>query len=124
MLSIFSTCILENRAPTIFGDGGQSRDFIYVDNIAQLNLLAARAPKAPGRIFNGGTGKRYSLNEIWSLLQSIAGVEIPPQYGPQRPGDIRHSQADVTQTRGDLGFEPSIDFEEGLRRTLAWYRQG
>ncbi len=124
VLSLFSRALLENRAPTIFGDGEQSRDFIYVENIARLNLLAARAPKAPGRVFNAGAGRRYSLNEIWALLQSIGDVEMPPLYGPERAGDIRHSQADITQTRNDLGFEPQIDFEEGLRRTLAWYRQG
>ena len=124
VLSLFSKALLEKRAPTIFGDGEQSRDFIYVENIARLNLLAARARQAPGRIFNGGTGRRYSLNEIWSLLQSIADLEIPAQYGPERVGDIRHSQADITHTRSDLGFEPQIDFEEGLRRTLAWYGQG
>jgi UDP-glucose 4-epimerase len=114
--------LLAGRAPTIFGDGEQSRDFIYVENIARLNLLAARSAKAPGHIYNAGTGRRQSLHAIWSLMQSIEGVKLPASHGAARAGDIRHSQADVTAARNDLGFEPHIDFEEGLRRTIAWYR--
>ena len=123
VLSLFCRALLSGRAPTIFGDGEQSRDFIYVENIARLNLLAARSAKAPGHIYNAGTGRRQSLNAIWSLMQSIEGVEIPANHGPARGGDIRHSQADVTAARSDLGFEPHIDFDEGLRKTIAWYRE-
>jgi UDP-glucose 4-epimerase len=122
-LSIFSTCLLEDRAPTIFGDGEQSRDFIYVDDIVRLNLLAASSPQAPGKVYNGGTGKRHSLNEAWSLMQAVSGVDLPARYAPPRSGDVRHSEADISLAQRDLGFEPAVDFEEGLRRTLEWYRQ-
>jgi UDP-glucose 4-epimerase len=123
VLSIFSTCLLENRSPTIFGDGEQSRDFIYVDNVVRLNILAAQSPNAPGKIYNGGTGQRRTLNETWEVMQRIAGVQIPAKHGPAREGDIRHSHADISAARRDLGFEPHVDFEEGLRRTLDWYRE-
>jgi UDP-glucose 4-epimerase len=123
VLSLFSTCVLAGRAPTVYGDGEQSRDFIYVEDIVRLNLLAASAPQAPGKVYNAGTGQRRTLNETWSLMQKLAGVDLPAQYGPARPGDVLHSQADISAARRDLGFEPSIDFEEGLRRTLEWYRE-
>jgi UDP-glucose 4-epimerase len=123
VLSLFSSCVIEGRAPKIFGDGEQSRDFIYVDDIVRLNLLAAESPKAPGKVYNGGTGKRHSLNEAWSLMQKVAGLDLPPEYAPPRLGDVRHSQADITAARDDLGFEPAIDFEQGLRRTLEWCRR-
>jgi nucleoside-diphosphate-sugar epimerase len=122
VISVFMTSLLERRSPTIFGDGEQSRDFTYVDNIVQLCLKAARASQAPGRVYNGGVGARITLNETWKLLQRIEGVEIPPDYGPPREGDVLHSQADISAARRDLGYEPTVDFEEGLRRTLAWYR--
>jgi UDP-glucose 4-epimerase len=123
VLSIFSACALERRAPTIFGDGEQSRDFIYVEDIARLNQLAARSPQAPGKVYNGGTGRCYSLNETWSVMQGLSGMELPAQYAPARSGDVRHSQADISLARSDLGFEPAIDLKEGLRRTLEWYRE-
>jgi UDP-glucose 4-epimerase len=123
VLSLFSSCLLEGRAPTINGDGEQSRDFIYVDDIVRLNLLAARSPRAPGKVYNGGTGKRHSLNETWRLMQKLAGVDLPARYGPPRSGDVLHSQADISAARTDLGFEPAIPFEEGLRRTLEWYQE-
>jgi UDP-glucose 4-epimerase len=123
VLSLFSTCVLAGRAPTVYGDGEQSRDFIYVDDVVRLNLLAAKAPQAPGKVYNGGTGKRRSLNQTWSLMQKLAGVDLPAEYGPARSGDVLHSQADMSAARRDLGFEPAIDFEEGLRRTLEWYRE-
>ena len=122
VISVFMASLLERCPPTIFGDGEQSRDFTYVDNIVQLCLKASRAPEAPGRVYNGGVGARITLNEVWKLLQRIEGVEIPPRYGPPRDGDVLHSQADISAARRDLGYEPTVDFEEGLRRTLAWYR--
>ncbi len=123
VLSLFCAAVFERRAPTIFGDGEQSRDFTFVDDIVRLNLLAADSPRAPGNVYNGGTGSRHTLNEVWAVLEKIENVEIPPTYGPPRRGDVKHSQADLTATRRDLGYEPRVSFEEGLRRTLQWYRQ-
>ena len=122
VLSIFCERVLERRAPTIFGDGGQSRDFIFVEDIARANLLAARAERAPGGLYNCGRGERVDLNEIWATLQRIEGLDLPAEYGPERAGDVRHSQADISLARADLGFEPAVGLEEGLRRTLDWFR--
>ena len=122
VLSLFIRAILERRPPTIYGDGEQSRDFTYVDDVVTLNLQAARAKGVSGRVYNGGTGGRITLNQAWELLQKFEGVQIPPQYGPPRPGDVRHSQADITAASADLGYAPSFTFEQGLRLTLEWFR--
>lgn len=123
VLSLFITALLERRAPVIFGDGEQSRDFTYVDDVAALCIQAAHAgPHVRGRVYNAGNGNRYTLNMVWDLLQKIEGVRIAPTYGPPRPGDVRHSQADITEAVRELGHAPEIGLEEGLRRTLAWYR--
>jgi nucleoside-diphosphate-sugar epimerase len=123
VLSIFMTCLLEKRSPTLFGDGGQTRDFTYVEDVAGLCIQASQATgPVSGQVYNAGNGNRYSLNETWNLLQKIEGVAIPAQYGPAREGDVRDSQADTTAARRDLGHDPKFSFEEGLRRTLEWYR--
>jgi UDP-N-acetylglucosamine/UDP-N-acetyl-alpha-D-glucosaminouronate 4-epimerase len=123
VLSLFMTAVLERRQPTIFGDGGQSRDFTYVEDVAALNLKAARAKGVSGNFYNAGNGGRITLNEAWALLQRIEGVEIPARYGPPRTGDVRDSQADTTAAVRDLGHAPQFSFEEGMRRTLEWYRK-
>ncbi|MBI1355383.1 MAG: NAD-dependent epimerase/dehydratase family protein [Acidobacteria bacterium] len=122
VLSIFADRLLAGKAPTIHGDGEQSRDFIFVENIVQANLLAARSEKAPGRLYNCGCGGRVTLNQVWDAMQRVAGVNLPASHGPDRPGDVRHSQADISLARRDLGFEPSIGFEQGMQRTLDWLR--
>ncbi len=122
VLSVFCAAVLEGRAPTIFGDGEQSRDFTYVDNVVRLNILAARSAKVQGNVYNGGVGGRYTLNHTWLLLNQIEGTRIPANYGPPRQGDVRDSQADLTAARQDLSYEPVVDFEAGLKRTLEWYR--
>jgi UDP-glucose 4-epimerase len=122
IVSLFMTALIERRAPTILGDGEQSRDFTYVDDVADLTLSAARAPGVSGRVYNGGNGNRYTLNQVWETLQKIEGVSIPAEYGPPRPGDVRDSQADITAAVRDLGHRPRFSLEEGLRRTLDWYR--
>ena len=122
VLSLFMKAVLDREAPTIFGDGEQSRDFTYVEDVAALNLKAARAPNVRGKMYNGGNGGRITLNQAWALLQKLEGVEIPPKFGPPRPGDVRHSQADTTLAVRDLGHDPQYSFEEGMRRTLEWYR--
>lgn len=122
VLSIFMKHLLARTAPTIFGDGEQSRDFTYVEDVAELCWKAARAPGIAGRVYNAGNGCRYTLNQIWALLQKMEGVEIQPRFAPPRPGDVRHSLADTTSAKRDLGHAPRFTVEEGLRRTLEWYR--
>lgn len=124
VLSIFMRRLLERRPPIIYGDGEQSRDFTYVEDVAELCWKAAQAPATivSGNVYNAGNGRRYTLNETWRLLCQMEGVDIKPEYGPPRPGDVRHSQADTTAAVRDLGHAPRFSFEEGLRRTLEWYR--
>ena len=123
VLSLFMKALIEGKSPTIFGDGEQSRDFTYVEDVAALVWKAAQAKGVGGKVFNAGNGNRYTLNQTWDLLQKIAGREIPALYGPPREGDVKHSQADTTLARLELGHDPQFTFEEGLRRTFAWYRQ-
>ena len=122
VLSLFIKAVVERSSPTIFGDGEQSRDFTYVEDVVDLNLKAARAPGVSGKVYNGGNGGRITLNEAWRLVQQIEGVAIQANYGPSRPGDVHDSQADITSAVADLGHAPRFSFEEGLRLTLAWYK--
>src|SRR5688572_307933 len=123
VLSIFMSCILERRSPTIFGDGKQSRDFTYVEDVVQLLLKASRAPASvSGKVYNAGNGHRFTLNQVWETLQRITGVSLPAKYGPERAGDVRHSQADISAAVRDLGHAPRYSLEEGLRQTFEWYR--
>jgi nucleoside-diphosphate-sugar epimerase len=122
VLSIFLTCLIDGRRPTIYGDGEQSRDFTYVEDVVGVLMKAATASGISGKVFNAGNGNRYTLNETWNLLQKIEGVKLPPTYAPSRPGDVRHSQADVTAAVNELGHRPRFSFEQGLRLTLDWYR--
>ena len=122
VLAKFCTSFLEDTQPVVFGDGEQTRDFTYVENAVQANLLACEAPSASGRVFNVGTGGRISLNTVLAALQKITGKNLESKYEPAREGDIRDSQADISQAKNFLGYEPQVDFEEGLIRTLEWYR--
>ncbi|MGA2273735.1 MAG: SDR family oxidoreductase [Bryobacteraceae bacterium] len=122
VLSIFLRCAIERRAPVIFGDGEQSRDFTFVEDVAELNLKAARARNVSGKVYNAGNGSRITLNQAWRLVQELEGIRIPPEYGPPRAGDVRDSQADITSAVRDLGHAPQFAFEQGMRRTLEWYR--
>src|ERR1700733_7504140 len=99
VLSLFLKALIERRSPTIFGDGEQTRDFTYVEDVTALCLKAACAPGVAGQVYNAGNGNRYSLNSVWDLLQKIEGVSLPPNYGPPREGDVRDSQADTTAAR-------------------------
>jgi nucleoside-diphosphate-sugar epimerase len=124
VLSLFMAAILGSYAPTIFGDGVQSRDFTFVEDVVALNIKAAEAPShVSGRMYNAGNGGRITLNEAWALLEKIEGVRIAPKYGPPRAGDVRDSQADTTRARLDLGHNPKFTFEQGMRATLKWYRE-
>jgi len=122
VLSIFLTCLIEQRSPTIYGDGEQSRDFTYVEDVVGLMLKASEAQGVSGKVFNAGNGGRYTLNQTWDLLQKIEGVNLPANYGAPRPGDVRDSQADTTAAVRELGHQPRFTFEQGLRLTLEWYR--
>ncbi|MEJ7826476.1 MAG: SDR family oxidoreductase [Solirubrobacteraceae bacterium] len=120
----FIAAYAAGRAPTIYGDGEQSRDFTYVDNIVDANLAALDAPGVSGRVFNVACGERITLNHLASELRAEMGVDVEPTHGPARPGDILHSLADVQRAREELGYEPRIGFSEGLRRTLEYFAQG
>jgi len=119
----FITKLLRGERPTIYGDGEQTRDFTFVDNCVQANLLAATAEGVAGEVFNVGAGRQTSVNELFRLIRSLIGINnIEPLYAPPRPGDVRHSLADITKARERLGYEPSVSLEEGLKRTIAWFR--
>ena len=125
VLAKFITVMLRGEQPSIYGDGEQSRDFTYIDNAVEANLLACKAPaaKVAGQMFNVATGRRVSLNETFKLLQPLTSYKGQPKYGPERGGDIKHSLADISKAEAGLGYKPKIDFEEGLRRTVEWYRK-
>ncbi len=117
VLSLFMKAVLERRAPTIFGDGEQSRDFTYVEDVVALNIKAAEAPASvSGRVYNGGNGGRITLNQAWAMLQKIEGVAIAAKYGPPRAGDVHDSQADTTAACRDLGHDPKFTFRACARR--------
>jgi nucleoside-diphosphate-sugar epimerase len=122
VISLFATALLEKRAPTIYGDGEQTRDFTYVANVVDGALRACDAPGISGQVINVATGQRISLNQLFETMRQLIGGEIKPQYAPSRPGDVRDSQADISRARELLGYEPLVSFEEGLRRTVEWYR--
>lgn len=123
VLSRFMLAILEDKRPVIYGDGEQSRDFTFIDNVVDETLRAAEAHGASGVVFNGGTGARTTLNEVIRLLEKITGKKISPQYDPPRNGDIRDSQAEVSRAGQILGYQPIVHFAEGLRRTWRWYNE-
>jgi nucleoside-diphosphate-sugar epimerase len=122
VLSKFMLALIEGTQPVVFGDGEQSRDFNFVENVVLANLLACEAPGSTGRVFNIGTGGRFTLNETLRLLEKISGKKATAKYDAPRAGDILHSQADISESRKILGYDPKIGFEEGLRRTWDWYR--
>jgi nucleoside-diphosphate-sugar epimerase len=122
VLSRFMLAVIEGQAPVIYGDGEQTRDFTYVENVVDETLRACEAPGASGLVFNGGTGARITLNEVLKMLSRITGKTIQAKYDAARNGDIRDSQADVSLARKILGYEPRVLFEEGLRRTWEWYK--
>lgn len=124
VLAKFITQMLRGEQPTIFGDGSQSRDFTYIDNAVSANLLAAQAPaaKVAGRVFNVATGTRVDLNQTFALLKKLTGYSGNVKHAPERDGDIKHSLADISLAAHALGYQPKVSFEEGLERTVEWYR--
>ena len=126
VLAIFCRKMLAKEQPTIYGDGEQSRDFTFIDNVVHANLLAAAAPaeKVSGRMMNVATGSRITLNETFAILSELTGYSRQPAYAEPRAGDIRDSLADIRLAGELLGYAPLVDFREGLRRTVEWYRTG
>ncbi|MGE5114418.1 MAG: SDR family oxidoreductase [Acidobacteriaceae bacterium] len=124
VLAKFTTQMLRGEQPTIFGDGEQSRDFTYIDNVVEANLLTCIAPaeKVAGRVFNAATGSRITLNDTFKVLCDLTGYNGVPSYAPVREGDIKDSLADISRAREAFGYEPKIDFRDGLRRTVEWYK--
>jgi nucleoside-diphosphate-sugar epimerase len=122
VLSLFISALLDRRQPTIFGDGEHSRDFTYVEDVAELCIKASEAPGIAGKVYNAGNGGRFTLNETWKQLCAIEGVTLQPLYAPERSGDVRHSQADISAAVAELGHAPQFSFADGLRLTLEWYR--
>jgi UDP-glucose 4-epimerase len=125
VLAVFITKMLSSEQPTINGDGEQSRDFTYIDNVISGNLLACEAPaeQVAGKFFNVATGSRVTLNYTYSVLQKLTGFDKAPNYGPPREGDIKHSLADISLAEMHLGYKTLVKFEDGLARTVNWYKQ-
>lgn len=122
VLSRFMLAVLKDEPLVIYGDGEQSRDFTYVDNIVDETLRACEANGASGKVFNGGTGARITLNDVVKLLEKVTAKKVTVKHEPPRAGDIRDSQADISLAGRVLGYEPLVLFEEGLRRTWEWYK--
>jgi len=123
VISLFITALCEERRPTIYGDGGQTRDFTYVANVVDGVLRACHAPEASGEVINVATGGRVSLKQLFAEVKSLVGASVEPTHADPRAGDVRDSQADIDKARRLLGYTPIVGFEEGLGRTVAWYRE-
>ncbi len=125
VLAVFISKMLRGEQPTAHGDGEQSRDFTFIENVVNANLLACHAPasEAAGRYFNAATGHRITLNETFKLLQEMTDYKDSLRYGPERAGDVRHSLADISSAEKHLGYRPAVSFEQGLRQTVEWYRE-
>jgi nucleoside-diphosphate-sugar epimerase len=125
VLAKFIQQMLEGTRPTIFGTGDQGRDFTYIDNVISANLLACAAPaeKVAGKVFNTACGGQYTLKQIYQLLAKLTGFDLPPLYAKSRTGDILHSQADISAAADAFGYRPLVGVEEGLQRTVEWYRE-
>jgi nucleoside-diphosphate-sugar epimerase len=124
VLAKFSLQMLRGEQPTIFGDGETSRDFTYIDNAVSANLLACEAPagECAGRIFNCATGRRVTLNQTFEAMKKLTGYAGAVKYAPEREGDVKHSLADISRAENHLGYKVLVNFEEGLRRTVDWYK--
>lgn len=122
VIPLFITCVLGGKAPVIYGDGEQSRDFTYVANVVEANVMAAECDAGAGQVFNVACGESLTVNGLLAAVNRVLGTDISPRYEDPRPGDVRHSLADIARAREVLGYAPRVTFEEGLRRTAAWYR--
>jgi len=122
VIAVFAKALLANTAPTIYGDGEQTRDFTYVANVVDGVLRAVKAPGASGQVVNVATGSRISLNQLFASMRAVVGSRVDVVYGPARHGDVKDSQADISRARTLLGYEPSVSLEEGLKKTIDWYK--
>jgi UDP-glucose 4-epimerase len=122
VIAIFARALLDGRAPTIFGDGEQTRDLTYVDNVVQANLLAMERDLLPGTVINVGSGQRVSINELFRAMSILLGSAVGARHAPPRAGDVVHSLASIERARELLGYGPSVAWREGLEQTVAWYR--
>jgi UDP-glucose 4-epimerase len=122
VIAAFALRMLGGERPIIYGDGTQSRDFTFIENVVRANLLAAEAPKVQGEVVNIGCGEAIDLNHIVAAFNEVLGTSLEPIYETPRPGDVKHSLADITAAKTLLGYEPPVRFSEGLRRTIEWYR--
>jgi UDP-glucose 4-epimerase len=119
----FVTAILKDKQPTVYGDGLQSRDFTYVDNVVEANLLAARAKHTTGEVINIACGRAVTVNETIAIINELLGKDIKPKYAPPRPGDVKHSLADISLAKKIIGFKPKTSFRQGLEKAIDWYRK-
>jgi UDP-glucose 4-epimerase len=117
------TSILRGESPTVYGDGEQTRDFTYIDNVVQANLLATRAPKADGTAMNIACGERVTINHVIARINELLGTQVKPKYVDSRKGDIKHSLADISLAKQVIGFAPKVLFDDGLKRSIEWYRK-
>jgi nucleoside-diphosphate-sugar epimerase len=123
VIPIFVSHLMAGTPPSIFGDGEQSRDFTHVENVIEANILASRCEKARGQTINIACGSRYTLNDLFNQMRSIIGSSIEPRYAESRAGDVKHSHADISAAEELIGYRVAVPFAEGLRRTIAWYRE-
>jgi UDP-glucose 4-epimerase len=117
------TAILKDESPTIYGDGEQSRDFTYIDNVVDANLLAARAESTKGEVINIACGQAVTINEIIDMINNLLGKSVKPTYTPPRAGDVKHSLADITAAQNLIDFKSTVSFREGLQLAIDWYRE-
>jgi nucleoside-diphosphate-sugar epimerase len=122
VISLFISALAEGRTPTIYGDGEQTRDFTYVANVVDGVLRACEAPGAAGEVINVATGGRISINALFRALRDLLGGRVDPVYAQSRRGDVRDSQADISKAQRLLGYQPIVGFDEGLKKTVDWYR--
>jgi nucleoside-diphosphate-sugar epimerase len=123
VISLFMTRAAHGKAPMIYGDGCQTRDFVFVQDVVQANLLAASHDQAVGQVYNVGTGRSIEIKALWKTIAQLANCSVAPEYAEPRPGDVVHSLSGIQKARDQIGFEPTTDLSEGLRKTFAWYQQ-
>jgi UDP-glucose 4-epimerase len=123
VIALFTAALTAGRSPTVFGDGLQSRDFVYVGDVVAALMKAAEAPGVSGRVYNVGTGRATTVLDLVGSLNKLMGKSVAPTLAPARAGDVRHSRANIDRARRELGYDPALSFEEGLARTLEWYRR-